>query len=152
MNRRGFFKALAAATAIAVVSTTRLGQAVIDVARSGYHVLVGDGVTDDTAALQALLDGEPVISPTGALLPGKGTEHVPSGYTYRISETLVVSGPVVLRGLRINYHYHEIGDAKPFLLLKDSQFIQGGYSGVSVIEDCQFFRKTYPASYMTGAA
>ena len=150
MNRRGFFKALAAATAIAVVSTTRLGQAVIDVARSGYHVLVGDGVTDDTAALQARLDGEPVISPTGEQLSGTGTVYLPSGYTYRLSETLTVSGPIVLRGLRINGH--EIGDDKPLLLLKDSQFIQGGYSCGSVIEDCQFFRKTYPASYMTGRA
>jgi hypothetical protein len=144
MNRRGFFKALAAATAIAVVSTTRLGQAVIDVARSGYHVLVGDGVTNDKAALQALIDGEPVISPTGALL---STAYLPSGYTYRLSETLTLS---VTRGLRINGH--EIGDDKPLLLLKDSQFIQGGYSCGSVIEDCQFFRKTYPASYMTGRA
>ena len=87
MNRRGFFKALAAATAIAVVSTTRIGQAVIDVARSGYHVLVGDGVTDDTAALQALLDGREVFSASGARLPNG---YIPVGEyltTASLSET-----------------------------------------------------------------
>ena len=88
MNRRGFFKALAAATAIAVVSTTRIGQAVIDVARSGYHVLVGDGVTDDTAALQALIDGREVFSASGVRLT---SGYIPAGEyltTASLSETL----------------------------------------------------------------
>jgi urease gamma subunit len=89
MNRRGFFKALAAATAIAVVSTTRLGQAVIDVARSGYHVLVGDGVTDDTAALQALIEGEEVFSASGVRLSGGYIPLAPSG-KYLLTDTITL--------------------------------------------------------------
>jgi len=93
MNRRGFFKALVATAVIAVATSTRLGQTVFDVVKGGYrYVLHGDGVTDDTEALQAFLDGEEVVDINGTILGG-----VLRPATYRTSSTLVFGDHAVFR-------------------------------------------------------
>jgi len=53
------------------------------------HRLRGDGVTDDTEAMQALLDGEPVEMPDGTIQQAQDVIHIPIG-TYRITDTLEV--------------------------------------------------------------
>lgn len=113
MNRRGFFKALVATAVIAAATSTRLGQTVFDVVKSGYrYVLHGDGVTDDTEALQALLDGEEVFTKEGRLLG-----DIPSS-AYRVSSALEITRRTVLRGVRINYR----GDpSKPVIILSGAQ-------------------------------
>lgn len=87
MNRRGFFRALAAAAILSTASVTRLGQTVARVV--GLPVLVGDGIADDTDALQASFDGMPVeyqgeeIMLNGNLLNG----------VFRITAPLIVRKP-----------------------------------------------------------
>lgn len=55
-------------------------------------VLFGDGIHDDTEALQAYLNGRRVISTSGFTRPYMVIPHV-SGGIYRISKTLVISRP-----------------------------------------------------------
>lgn len=52
------------------------------------HGAVGDGVTDDTAAIQAALDAAAATVPAGGV-------YLPPGRTYKVSDQLVASG---LRG------------------------------------------------------
>jgi hypothetical protein len=134
MNRRGFFKALAAATAIAVVSTTRLGQAVIDVARSGYHVLVGDGVTDDTAALQALIDGREVFNASGVRLSNVYIPTAPPG-RYLVTDTLTIddNSRILIRGSDITCNIAD--ENKPMF-----NFIGTKLNLNADIRDCRIFR------------
>ena len=49
--------------------------------------LYGDGITNDTKALQALLDGESVIMPDGKTVQQAGVIALPAG-TYVIDATL----------------------------------------------------------------
>lgn len=59
MNRRGFLAACAAAM-MATAVATKLGDTVTRLSDRLVHILHGDGKHDDTAALQALLDGDAV--------------------------------------------------------------------------------------------
>lgn len=72
MNRRFFLKAVA--TAAAVIA------APIAWVRTRLK-LRGDGVTDDTEAIQALADGEPVEMPDGSIqqIGTDGVIHLPAG-------------------------------------------------------------------------
>lgn len=74
MNRRSFLK-LCAAVAVVVAMPFRWVR----------HKLYGDGITDDTAAVQALIDGEEVEMPDGSIQ--QSGFHFPSG-TYRITAAI----------------------------------------------------------------
>ncbi len=76
MNRRQFLQACSAVVALAMVPV-----------RWVRHRLFGDGVTDDTEAMQALLDGEPVEMPDGSIQQS-GVISLPVGRTYRVTDTL----------------------------------------------------------------
>ncbi|WP_156374691.1 hypothetical protein [Pseudorhodoferax sp. Leaf274] len=56
------------------------------------ETLWGDGVHDDTGALQSLLDGRPVFSPSGEALP----KFRLVGGTYRISGQITIRKPVLV--------------------------------------------------------
>lgn len=58
MSRRGFLRGLAGAAAVAVLAV----PVVELVAREALPRIVGDGIHDDTAGLQAAVDGRPFIS------------------------------------------------------------------------------------------
>jgi len=86
MNRRGFLQSLIAGAGLVALPTAAL-SAIKTVAPELFY-LRGDGVTDDTLALQALFDGKAVIGPDGKILApvvsGGGTPiYLPKG-TYRI--------------------------------------------------------------------
>lgn len=60
------------------------------------HRLHADGETDDTAALQALANGELVEGPRGGIIGGGDTVYLPAG-EYRISD-MISSGTTTLDG------------------------------------------------------
>jgi len=71
------------------------------------HRLYGDGKADDTVALQALLDGEPVIMPNGQTIQHNGDlTQIPNG-TYRTTQTLNLGPPrqgtINMNGSHIKY-------------------------------------------------
>lgn len=77
MDRRGFFGLIAGAAAVCtgIVSSIR-------------HRLRGDGVSDETQALQALINGEPVEMPDGSIQEIRsGVIRVPRG-VYRVGAPL----------------------------------------------------------------
>lgn len=85
-TRRGFLAAiLAGAVAPAIVKAGSIMQ--IKAAPSLY--LWGDGVHDDTEAMQALFDGLSVRTPSGILV-GKGVISLPPG-EFLISNTIEIS-------------------------------------------------------------
>ena len=81
-SRRSFIAGLLAAGTIAIATTTGLDRHVLELVRD-KTVLFGDGITNDTAAIQAFLDGGEVIDGwTGRVL----SELPPRRFV--ISETL----------------------------------------------------------------
>lgn len=96
MNRRGFLQAmLAAAAAPAIVkagSLMPLGR-VWALSAGGILTLVGDGITDDTAALQAFVNGGRVAFADGTPFTG-----MLRGGSYLITSTINVTekAPVTL--------------------------------------------------------
>ncbi len=91
-NRRGFLGAmLAAAAAPAFVQPGSLMRIFVPDQRL---ILVGDGFTDDTAALQALLSGKQVFDANGApIMPLR----LPQG-DYMLSSTITLSSDAHLDG------------------------------------------------------
>ena len=98
MDRRGFMKSiLAAGVAPAFIGSSILmpvrklltptfvpsGTGATTMTAQEWLRLHGDGVTDDSAALQAWLDGEPVLGPDGQLLGS-----VLTGGIYRVGDTI----------------------------------------------------------------
>jgi hypothetical protein len=78
MNRRGFFKLAGAALAVAAIPFTFIANK--------FHRLVGNGITDDTEALRALIRGEKVQMPDGGFQQlTDGIAHLPTG-TYKVRE------------------------------------------------------------------
>lgn len=83
MNRRHFLKTAAIATAgLALVGT---GLATVMPKR---YVLYGDGIQDDTEALQAWGRGEAVYRPDGSEVP----YHLLYGGVYLLSGTIIMNG------------------------------------------------------------
>ena len=84
VNRRSFiFGGAKVAAAVAVASQVPSGWF------EELPKLVGDGVQDDTAALQALFDGGKAVLPDGTAISGRGGVHVLDG-VYRLTDTLVI--------------------------------------------------------------
>ncbi len=78
MTRRGFLKAmLVAAAAPAIVRAESLMPIYVPkIIVPGDTILWGDGVHDDTMALQALIDGKKVWTPDGRVIsPHNGATH-----------------------------------------------------------------------------
>lgn len=100
MNRRSFLKGiLAAGVAPYVVTSAGVLMPVRVFASSRPLVLYGDGMHDDTAALQAVLDGKEVVNLSGLkVLRGEGRLLMLPG-TYLVSSGLVMNmdaGPIEL--------------------------------------------------------
>lgn len=90
MNRRGFLGALlAAAAAPAIVRAGSLMPVYVP-RPSGLLTLWGDGVHDDTAALQAMLMGAAVRYGTAILEPNAGRIFLPPAI-FKLSDTLTLS-------------------------------------------------------------
>jgi len=70
----------------------------------GAKILYGDGVADDTEALQALMNGKQVFDKDGnELLVEAGFVRVPSG-RYNLSDTLCLgSTPVIMDSVSLTY-------------------------------------------------
>lgn len=91
MNRRGFLKAiLAAAVAPAVVRAESLMR-VVSPKLAASFILYGDGIHDDTIAINALLAGKLVMTAAGVIIPqDQRVVRLPAG-DYSVSSPLVVS-------------------------------------------------------------
>ena len=84
LSRRGFLRGLAGAAAVAV-----LAPVVELVARETLPRIVGDGIHDDTAGLQAAIDGKPFASDVVKVIDRDGWRTVVLGSDeYRISKAL----------------------------------------------------------------
>lgn len=86
MNRREFLKALSGIALPLVLPST---AAAVRLVAPEVFRLCGDGYTDDTAALQVLIDGKVVIGPDGRELQRRITPDgyvivIPAG-TYNVS-------------------------------------------------------------------
>ena len=92
LSRRGFLGAmLAVAAAPAIVKASSLMP--IYVPKPAILTLWGDGVHDDTLALQALIDGKDVVRHDGATF----MRH-PDGSIYLASGTFAISSAIVFSG------------------------------------------------------
>lgn len=78
LNRRKFLGGMLAVSAAAIVPLTI----------ETYPRIVGDGVHDDTAGLQAAFNGQPFIA-DGFVVRECNTVYINSG-TYRLTDTLVL--------------------------------------------------------------
>jgi len=127
-TRRGFLGAmLAAAMAPAVVKSSSLMK--IATPKPLLLTLYGDGVHDDTSALQTLLAGGMVLSKSGLIL-GKdaGVLCIPSG-VFSVTETLKFSrNNVLFENSDIHYkkpvpHLLEISHDSSLPVFKNMNFI-----------------------------
>lgn len=85
MNRRGFMGSiLALGLAPAIVRASSLMPVIARIPDS--LILYGDGIHDDTKAMQAFLDGQRVLNADGTVR-GSGIR----------SETFLLSGPLLIR-------------------------------------------------------
>ena len=73
MNRRSFIKLTGLVIAVATMPS-----AVSNEHKFQRFTLIGDGITDDTRALQALFDGDDVFY-NGEKMNNKETVHIPNG-------------------------------------------------------------------------
>ncbi len=91
MDRRGFIKSLFAGSVAVALPVSAIQCVAPELFR-----LAGDGVHDDAPALQALINGDAVIGPSGDVLQGKMvgdtfTVYLPAG-TFNIGSHSVVTG------------------------------------------------------------
>lgn len=92
MNRRQCGKMLFSAAAVAAIPFQWAG-------RRTRHTLYGDGVTDDTRALRALCDGEPVEMPDGSIqqMGEDMIVHIPQG-TFVFSASIPTNAGTTIMG------------------------------------------------------
>lgn len=111
MNRRKFLVACAAGMMVVAQATRTGATAIYERARL---VLVGDGVADDTDALQALLDGDAdVFRPDGSQVRSGIVQHL----TYRLTSPLTLPAESLVRIRDCRF----VGDHEgPLLLLPAS--------------------------------
>lgn len=119
MNRRGFLKgmlALSAAPAIVKAGSLMPLGRIWTHSAGGIITLYGDGVTDDTLALQALINGQRVMYGEEILQASGREVYVPRGH-YAISDTLHVDG-----GQSLTMHNSILSMRKPidYMLKVDS--------------------------------
>jgi hypothetical protein len=91
MERRSFLASLAAALgALALPPLARVAEAPVIEKSSRVPTLWGDGVHDDTVALQALLDGERIWF-DGRLIDVTD-DWVISGHRFRLNDAVFING------------------------------------------------------------
>lgn len=97
LSRRGFLGAmLAAAAAPAIVKSDSLMRVVVP--RPVLLTLWGDGVRDDSQALQALVDGQAVMYQGREFRPGgDGVVHFPAG-TFAVGSAVALASGAKLFG------------------------------------------------------
>lgn len=91
MQRRDFLKGCLAVSALMIVPVPDLNT---------YPVLYGDGIHDDTKALQAMFDLKPYIC-EGKLIKGQ-TKAILDGGTFKISRTLYLGGDTIIKNCSFN--------------------------------------------------
>jgi hypothetical protein len=112
-TRRGFLGAmLAAAAAPAIIRPASLMP--IYIPKPRILTLWGDGIHDDTAALQALIDGERVIG-----LDGRPMAGMLAGGVYRLTDTLVFDPGTSVVMLDTHFLAQEIPEGRPALHFGD---------------------------------
>lgn len=96
MNRRHFLK-----ISLGLAAATAVGPIVREQVKRGYmqspFVLYGDGYHDDTEALQALINGKPVLFNGRILKAESNTVYLPAG-TFNISENFILNEKTALVG------------------------------------------------------
>lgn len=99
MDRRGFLSAiLAAGVAPAFIDSRILMPLRLVTPVMALPVFYGDGIHDDTVAMQAMLDGQQVQHAiTGELLGGNNEIVSGFGYTVLVSDSLHVRAGTILR-------------------------------------------------------
>lgn len=95
-TRRRFLGAiLATCVAPAIVRASSLMPLVVRADVAPGLILYADGIHDDTAALQALLDGKQVLNVLGEPMP-RFAEPLLRGGMYRITDTLIFRSGVII--------------------------------------------------------
>jgi hypothetical protein len=90
LTRRSFMGSAIVVTALAIVPPI-FKQAYTKRWLGNYPTLYGDNVHDDTVALQALIDGKPVISASGEFLyQTRGSEVLIPNGMFKITKPLVI--------------------------------------------------------------
>lgn len=138
MNRRGFFGLIASAALVAAASTTGLGRTLGRLAPP-IPILYGDGLHDDTSALNAMLSGQDVYhEATASILAGEDHVVVPRGM-YALYDTLVIDRPVLIAGS----HFEAQKAYSPMILGKAYSPMILGTENMrdSYIADCVFNTK-----------
>ena len=93
-NRRGFLGAmLAASMAPAIVRASSLMPIFVPKIIVPKFVLWGDGIRDDTLALQALIDGKEVIRHDGSTFTRTLTNAI-----FLSNGTYAISAPIIFKG------------------------------------------------------
>lgn len=112
-GRRGFLGAmLALAAAPAIVRADSLMRIV----PTEQLILWGDGIRDDTVALQALIDGKPVRRRDGSTF-----SRSPDGAIFLGGGLFAISSPIVLTGsghVVTNCHFEARNNPSSVLLIK----------------------------------
>lgn len=93
ISRRGFFGALASAT-IAIAATTRLGNTLLAPIAKRWTILHGDGINDDTDAINAFMRSDPVAKLDGTPIVGN---LLPRG-------SYLLSAPIVMQSQKVIAH------------------------------------------------
>jgi len=94
MQRRSLLKSiLALSAAPAFVRADSLMKIIVPPS----FVLYGDGIHDDTAAMQALIRGDMVRNAKGLILHNSGTVVIPPA-SYIVSSTITFTRPTEMRG------------------------------------------------------
>lgn len=134
LSRRGFIKGLVAATALATTAAS------LGVNLSRTPVLYGDGVTDDTEALQALCDGRGIIRNNMLYVRAADRLEIVGG-NYRTTRAVIVgNNSDMFVSIRRNWFSH---DEPAAIKLGKARYVE--------LRENSFMRmKPYPSREMMG--
>lgn len=137
ITRRAFFKGLMATAAIAPVIVRAESLMKIALPPEKKLILWGNGIIDDTAAMNGLLSGKNVYRQSGELIQSFGKYlEVPQGI-YRMSNPVIIGSNTQIRGSTFKFDGHQ------------SAFVRAEGSGSSVI-NCHFIGEAYSGIQVIG--
>lgn len=120
LNRRSFLRGVLAVTAVSITPTPLIAADVPQI--------VGNGIHDDTAGIQAAIDGQPFVC-EGQLIAGTKEISLGAG-TYRVSKTLRVVGR---DRIRFTGAHFLVAHSDPFVYFEGSTYCRLHMASVKYI-------------------